>query len=159
MATLKFKGLEECENQLIKLQNISRTCIGEAIYEGAKEIADAVKQATQNLPVDNRIARSGEMLHGVSTLQKQGLIESFGVAKMRDDNGFLNVKLGFDGYNNVHTAMYPNGQPNAMIARSVNSGTSFRQKIPFVDSTVRAKKSACEAAIKKKFDEVLERKL
>ena len=159
MAKLKFKGLEEYEKHLIKLQNISRTCIGEAIHEGAGLVADAVKQATESLPVDNRLVKDGEMLNGVSTLQKQGLIESFGIAKLQDDNGYINVKLGFDGYNGVSTKSYPSGQPNAVIARSVNSGTSFRRRIPFVDDTVNAKKAACEAAMKKKFDEALSRAL
>lgn len=159
MAKLKFKGLEEYEKQLIKLQSISRACVGEAIHDGAAVVADAVKQAIESLPVDNRLVKDGEMLNGVSTLQKQGLIESFGIAKLQDDNGYINVKLGFDGYNGVRTASYPSGQPNAVIARSVNSGTSFRRRIPFVDNTVRAKKAACEAMMKKKFDEVLERRL
>ena len=159
MAKLKFEGLEEYEKQLIKLQSISRACVGEAIHDGAAVVADAVKQAIESLPVDNRLVKDGEMLNGVSILQKQGLIESFGIAKLQDDNGYINVKLGFDGYNGVRTASYPSGQPNAVIARSVNSGTSFRRRIPFVDNTVRAKKAACEAMMKKKFDEVLERRL
>ena len=159
MAKLKWEGLEEYENQLLKLKNISRACIGEAIHEGAGIVADAVKQATESLPIDNRMAKNGEQLNGVTVLQKQGLIESFGIAKLQDDGGYLNVKLGFDGYNSVSTQSYPSGQPNAMIARSVNSGTSFRRRIPFVDDTVNAKKAACEAAMKKKFDEALSRAL
>ena len=159
MANLKWEGLEEYENQLLELKNISRTCIGEAIHAGAGIVADAVKQATESLPIDNRMAKNGEQLNGVTVLQKQGLIESFGIAKLQDDGGYLNVKLGFDGYNSVSTQSYPSGQPNAMIARSVNSGTSFRRRIPFVDDTVNAKKAACEAAMRKKFDEALSRAL
>ena len=157
MAKMKFKGLEEYENQLLKLQDITRECIGEAIYSGAKEIADAVKASIQSLPIDNRLVKNGEMLNGISIPQKKGLSEGFGIARLENSNGFLNVKLGFSGYNSVKTKQYPAGQPNSVIARSVNSGTSFRQKIPFIDNAVRQNKDAAEKAMKDKFDEALKK--
>ena len=92
------------------------------------------------------------MLYGISEEQKQGLINGFGIAPMQNDNGYLHVKLGFDGYNSVKTKNYPNGQPNSVIARSVNSGTSFRQRIPFVDNAVSRAKAAAEEKMIKKLD-------
>lgn len=159
MAKLKFKGLEEYENQLLKLEEISRECIGQAIYEGAKEIADAVKVNINNLPIDERRVKDGEMLNGVSSLQKVGLAQGFGIARLQNENGYIHVKLGFAGYNGVKTKQFPAGQPNSMIARSVNSGTSFRQKIPFVDNAVRQYKDAAEQAMVKKFDEALKKSI
>ena len=155
MAKLKFQGLEEYENQLLKVQELSKTAVGEAIYYGAKEIADAVKQNIYNLPIDNRSYVRNGMLNGVTEEQRQGLIDSFGVAKLQNDGGFIHVKLGFDGYNSVVTGPFPQGQPNAMIARSVNSGTSFRRQIPFVDEAVRQHKAAAEEKMKEQFDKVL----
>lgn len=159
MAKLKFKGLEEYERQLLKLKDVSRECIGRAIYEGAKEIADEVKSEIENIPVDNRIVKDGQMLYGISELQKAGLRDGFGVARMQNDGGFYNVKLGFAGYNAVKTKTFPNGQPNSMIARSVNSGTSFRQRYPFVDNAVNRKKDACEQKMVETFDKELKGKL
>ena len=159
MAKLKFKGLEEYERQLLKLKDVSRECIGRAIYEGAKEIADEVKSEIENIPVDNRIVKDGQMLYGISELQKAGLRDGFGVARMQNDGGFYNVKLGFAGYNAVKTKIFPNGQPNSMIARSVNSGTSFRQRYPFVDNAVNKKKDACEQKMVETFDKELKGKL
>lgn len=155
MAKMKFEGLEEYEMQLMKVQEISRTAIGEAIYHGAKEIADAVKQNINALPVDNRTRVKEGLLNGVSDAQKQGLIESFGIAKLQNDGGYAHVKLGFDGYNSVKTKSFPNGQPNSMIARSVNSGTSFRRQIPFVDNAVAQHKAAAEKKMQEQFDDVL----
>lgn len=159
MAKLKMQGLEEYERQLLKLKNISRECIGQAIYDGAGVVADAVKQGIVSLPVDEGPAKRGGMLHGINLAQKQGLSDGFGIARMQDENGFLHVKLGFDGYNSVKTKSFPNGQPNSMIARSLQTGTSFRQRIPFVDQAVSKTKQACEDAMKKKFDEALEKAL
>lgn len=155
MAKLKFEGLEEYERQLLKLPGITDKVIGKSVYEGAKIVADAVKASIADIPVDNRRVKDGEMLHGISQAQKNGLEAGFGVSRMRDENGYFNVKLGFDGYNDVKTKTFPNGQPNGMIARSINSGTSFRQKYPFVDNAVRNTKDAAEQAMIKTFDEAL----
>lgn len=157
MAKLKMQGLEEYENQLLKLQDISRESIGRAIHAGAKEIADQVRQNIQALPVDGRRVKNGQMLHGITAAQKQGLLDGFGIARLQNDNGYMNVKLGFAGYNSVATKSHPSGQPNSLIARSVNSGTSFRQKIPFVDSAVTAKRNAAEKAMKDTFDDEIKK--
>ena len=82
-------------------------------------------------------------------------MESFGIAKMQDDHGFRNVKIGFDGYNEVKTKSFPNGQPNVMVARIFNSGTSFSSKQPFFDKAVRATRSTA----KQKMIEVAEKEL
>lgn len=159
MAKLKFKGLEEYENQLLKLESISRECIGKAIYDGAGLVADAVKASIDTIPIDERFVKKGEMLNGITTAQKNGLKAGFGIAPLQDENGYLHVKLGFAGYNNVITKSHPNGQPNSLIARSVNSGTSFRQRIPFVDNAVNANKAAAENKMKEAFDKALEESL
>lgn len=155
MAKLTMKGLEEYERQLLKLKDLSREMIGEAIYVGAGVVADAVKASIGTIPIDNRPARKGEMINGITSAQKDGLMEGFGIAPLQDEGGYQHVKLGFAGYNSVQTRSHPNGQPNAMIARSVNSGTSFRAKYPFVDQAVARAKGQAEKAMKDKFDEAL----
>ena len=159
MAKLKMKGLDEYEKQLTKLQDISRECVGQAIYQGAKEIADEVKRNIEALPIDQRKLKPGQVLHGVTASQKQGLRDGFGIARIQNDSGYVHVKLGFAGYNSTITDKYPNGQPNSMIARSLQSGTSFRDRIPFVDNAVSAKKSACEQKMIETFDKVLAKEM
>lgn len=159
MAKLKMQGLEKYEQQLLKLKDISREAIGQAIYDGAGIVADQVMANIQSLPVDERGYTKEGTLHGVTSLQKAGLAEGFGIAKLQDEGGYAHVKLGFNGYNGVKSKTYPNGQPNSMIARSVNSGSSFRDRIPFVDNAVNAKKSAAEQAMIKKFDSVISKAL
>ena len=83
---------------------------------------------------------------GPNQYQKKGLEDSFGIAPIRNDNGFVNVKLGFDGYNGLKTKRWPNGQPNQMIARSVERGTSWMKANPFMKRALRkARKQAQEA--------------
>lgn len=160
MANLKMKGLDEYEKQLTKLQDISRECVGQAIYQGAKEIADEVKRNIEAIPIDRRVRlKNGEILHGVKPEQKEGLLEGFGIARMKNDNGFIHVKLGFDGYNSLVTDSWPNGQPNIVIARSLEAGTSFSARIPFVTNAINAKKGACEQKMIETFDKVLAKEM
>nr|DAH74332.1 MAG TPA: hypothetical protein [Caudoviricetes sp.] len=145
MATFQFGGIDNYIKQLNKLQQSTKDgVIGKAVYAGADVVANSVRSAIQSLPE----GREGDSSLGIVTpAQKRGLLDGFGISRMRDDDGFVNVKLGFDGYNSVETKKYPNGQPNALIARAVNSGTSFRKKTRFLDKAVNASKKAAEAAM------------
>ena len=55
--------------------------------------------------------------------------------------------MGFDGYNHIKTRKYPKGQPNVMIAASVESGSSEQQKYPFVRPAIKQKEKECIDAI------------
>ena len=148
MAWFEFGGIDNYIKQLNELQTATKDgVIGKTVYAGAAVVADAVKDAIRALPVGSGHAAQGELVDTVTLPQKEGLLDGFGISKMQDDNGFVNVKLGFDGYNSVKTKKYPNGQPNALIARAVNSGTSFRKKTRFVDKAVNASKKTAEAAM------------
>lgn len=151
MATLKIEGLDEYERMLSQLAepNTVQGICGATVYAGADVMADAIRAGIEALPVvpANRVGTPNNKLAGITGKQKDGLLDSFGITPMQHRDGFYEVKLGFDGYNDVQTAAHPNGQPNSMIARSVNSGTSFRQKIPFIDRAVRSAKKETEAAM------------
>lgn len=152
---VRMKELEKFEANLLKLENLSREMIGEAIFDGAGVVADAVKASIETIPIDNRFATGSTTLYGITEEQKQGLRDGFGIAPMRDDGGYIHVKLGFDGYNSQQTKKYPGGQPNSLIARSVNTGTSFRQRFPFIDNAANQSRSKAEDKMIKKFDDAV----
>ncbi len=123
------KNLKIYTEKLQELMNSTKKICGETIYEGAGDAIEAMKADLQKIPVNNgEFGTSETPVVGLSQEQKRDLIDSLGIAKARTDNGFRNVKIGFVGYNSVKTKKYPNGQPNALIARSLNAGTSFRKK-------------------------------
>mgnify|MGYP000482314503 CR=1 FL=1 len=130
MAKISFKGLEDYELRLSKLadrKEIERIA-GQAIYEGAAIMADEIKDSIEGLPVVTGYGtESNPIPGGVTAVQKAGLIDGLGIAPMQDDAGFLNVKIGFDGYNRTKTEKYRQGQPNQLVARGVESGTSWKQ--------------------------------
>lgn len=154
MARFVGFGIEEYIAQLDHLLIENTHICKEAVYDGAKIVADAIKANIQSFPVEEvdwqGQYQAGENRHqtAINATQKAGLIEGFGIAKMEESGGEINTHVGFHGYNKVHTTKYPHGQPNAMIARSVEGGTSFRQKHPFVAPAVRKARSSAETKMK-----------
>ena len=158
MAKITFPGLKDYELMLSRLEGATDDMIGRAVYAGAGIVADAVKQGIQSLPVVTGYGtESNPLPGGVTSAQKAGLIDGFGISKLRDDNGYLNVKLGFDGYNRTRTEKYPQGQPNQLVARGVESGTSWKQKKPFIRPAVTRSRKAAETEMKRVLDEEIEK--
>lgn len=154
MAKFSFKGMAEYELKLSKLKTGSKDIAAKAVYAGAAIMADEIKANIKALPVQKGVEGDEDSkINSVTPVQKEGLLESFGISSLRDDNGYWNVKLGFDGYNRTKTDKYPKGQPNAMIARSVESGTSFRKRNPFVSRAIKAKEAAVVAEMGRVMDE------
>ena len=143
------KGMDEYLSQLGNLETSAPETIEKAVYQGASVIADAIKDNIRKLPVDDK---RQDKVSTLKSIQKKGLIDSFGIAKMRNDNGYVNVKAGFDGYNGLKSKKYPKGQPNAMIARTFEAGNSFTKKIPFVGPAVRTSREKAEMAMQATID-------
>lgn len=142
MAKYQFPGLEEYARYLQKIGANTPEICGKVVYAMADIVADQVRENITKLPTVTEAEALGAYRANETTdltkAQKKGLEDGFGISPMQNDNGYYNVKLGFDGYNKVKTRKYPQGQPNAMIARAVESGSSVRKKNPFVRRAVNA---------------------
>lgn len=150
------KGLDNYIAYLQKINLLSSDMVGEAVYDMAKVVADKVRANIEALPAVSNAANIATYKQGISRLsepEKQGLLDGFGVSSIQNNDGYVNVKLGFDGYNSVKTKKYPNGQPNALIARVTNSGSSYRQKTRFVDKAVSTTRKQAEEAGQARIDE------
>ena len=141
---------------LTKLFSESEEICKRAAYEGARIVADKCRSGIEGLPVRNFDKESG-MVNGVTA--SAGLLAGLGIAHFRNDGGFINVKIGMDGYNSTRTKQFPNGQPNALIIRALESGTSFRARNPVITRATNAAKGAAEAAIKKQMDEEIKKRI
>ena len=141
MATFDASGLDEYMSKLGELGlKLEREVMGEAIYEGAAAAFDAVQSGISSIPVDHGFGTPEKPQRGLSERQKAGLHASLGISHMRNDDGYLNVKIGFAGYNDIKTRRWPNGQPNAMVARALERGTSWLRSFPFVKKSMAAAK-------------------
>ena len=144
MAKLSVKGLDKYISGLSKLSNAVDDDLGKAIYAGAQIVADAARAGIESIPVGKNPIK-GE----IEQVQKDGLLQGLGIAEMQLKGTELNVKLGMDGYN-------AKGQPNSMILRSIEAGTSWgRPANPVVKKAVSKTRRQAEQAMVKAFEEAI----
>ena len=158
MAKITFPGLNDYELMISKLSKGVDDIAGKAIYAGAGIVADAIKENIKDLPIVRGYGtKENHLPGGVTAPQKAGLIDGLGISPMQNDGGYLNVKIGFDGYNATKTDKYPQGQPNQLVARGVESGTSWKQKKPFIRPAINASKSRAEAEMARILEQEIEK--
>ena len=153
MGKITVNGLQDFSKQLTELAESGIKISKMALYDGAAVLADRVKANINALPTTspNRPFMEGEKYSVVTPTLKAELVQSFGISRMREEGSGVNLIMGFNtpGYSSVKTKKYPNGLPLPMIARSIESGSSVRQKHPFVRPAVNAAKAAAQAAMER----------
>lgn len=152
MAKIAFKGFEVYANKILALGESTPGIVKPANYKGAAIVHKAIVEELQALPTDE-VWRNNDMRYpaplGIKQEQKEGLINSIGFSKMENKNGFINLRIGFDGYNNLITERFPQGEPNAFVARELVLGTSRLQRNDFVKRAVRKSKAEATEAMRK----------
>lgn len=148
---LFLDGLSEYADEIAK----------QAIYEGAKIIADEMNRAIDTIPEEKFrfLAMDGvDKLNSITPSEKQALKESFGITPI-SGNEFSgwNAKIGFDGYGPIATKKYPKGVPNQLIGRAVESGSSVRTKYPFVRRTVNKTRKQVEEAMEEAVNDCIKK--
>ena len=73
------------------------------------------------------------------------------------DKGVYNAKVGFDGYNGIVTRRWPQGQPNVLIARACESGSSAMLKQPFARKAINGQKKRAQEAMGKAVNEEIDK--
>ena len=146
MAKLEWRNFNVYSDELQKLEHSASFIAEKVLYEMAGYLYREIRRRLTAMPTitDNmgkgRFKQNKQLEH-LTTLQKEGLLDSLGIAPFRDEINNINTRIGFDGYNQVKTNKYPNGQPNVLIARSLEVGTSYLPKHPFIKPAVAAAKS------------------
>ena len=150
-----IKPSSEIDEYIYKLDQMhanTEEMIGRSIFPGAAIVTDVIRAGIEGIPeAPSHYARG--MKTGLTASQKAGLLDGLGIAVMRNDGGFLNVKVGMDGYNSTVTKRWPKGQPNALIIRALESGTSFQARQPVIAPAIRSSRNAAIQKMKEQFDE------
>lgn len=132
MAKFKFTGIEEYTESLERIgPKNAKAVIKYAVYPGAKVVADAIH---------TEIATNH---HGYGDLEN-----SLTLSKMRDDQGYINTKITFAGYDRK-------GVPNAVKAAVLESGRSDSKQggTHFISKTVKAVSERAISEMSKALDE------
>lgn len=153
---MSVQGLDEYAARVSKLYKDTESIVKQAVYEGAGVVADSIKSGLRQLPVDNGQGTETRKLHGITNRQKADLIDAFGLAPIENKEDYIQTKAGFSGYGKTKSKKYPNGLPNALLMRSVESGTSFREKTPVIRKAVNKSRKAAVEAMGEKIDELCE---
>jgi len=157
--TVKTEGMEELERVLYALGEKAENIASGALYEGAGIMADEMKKDAESI----RTAPFQYAAEGKTRLpspQEKAVVTGagkLGIAKFRKEDGEVNTSVGYgrSGYAEMAGKIVP----IPLIANSINSGTSFMQRQPFVRKAKnRGGKRAMEAikeTIEKKVEELI----
>jgi len=135
MAKFKFEGIEKYTESLEKIGLKNAVGILKyAVYPGAAVVADAIRAE-----IEAKHSRNGD------------LAKSLTLAVIRNDNGYVNTKITFAGYDR-------NGTPNAIKAAALESGTSDdRQSAThFISKTTKSVTDRAISEMSKALDEKIE---
>ena len=132
MAKIEMQGLDDYINRLREMGASVEGSIKRAVYPAAGMVIEAIKA---NTPVDTG-----------------GLRESAALRTFKNDNGFVYTQVTFDGYDE-------RGHPNPVKARVLESGSSTRQKHPFIRPAVNRVKAQAEAMIAAEVEAICEEKM
>ncbi len=160
MPSIKADGLDEVFAMLKRLgaggeiEGVQK----QAVYAGMAVVRDEVVDQIERLPVQNGYLESDKLPRNVVTdREKRELLKHLGIASMDSKNGTVSTRISFDGYTDIKTKAYPTGLPAVMVARSINSGSSVRQKHPFIRAARAAAKEKAVAAAEKAAREALDK--
>lgn len=134
MAKISFPGFESYEKALRELGADAEKICKAAVYDGAAIVADAIRASYYSQP------------HPYSEHGNE-VIKSMTLSKIRNDDGYVNTKVGFVGYDSEGTA-------TAIIARTLESGNSHQKKKPFIRPAVNRSKEAAIRAMGDKIDQM-----
>ena len=152
---MKVSGMEEISKMLTDLEKEAESAAAQGLYEGAGIMADGIKQAARNLKTE-KFHYTVDGQREPSPEEKEIVEQGIGVARFDKNGTEVNTSVG---YGNSGYAML-NGKkvPIAKIANSINSGTSFMRKQPYVrQAEKKVNKQASEAIAKKiqdRFDDI-----
>ena len=134
MAKIEMQGLDEYIKQLAALGESVEGSIKRAVYPAAGIVIEAIKA---NTPSDGAL---------------NGLRDSAVLVTFRNESGYIYTEVVFEGYDE-------RGHPNPVKARVLESGSSTRQKHPFIRPAVNRVKAQAEAMIAAEFEKICEEKM
>lgn len=146
MAKVTVSGLVEISKKITALGEAGDAIGKMAVYDGADVIADEIRRQINALPEDkDRYLTGGDRYNVITPQDKRDLANSLGIAKIERTATGIRTVIGFAGYGGRRTKKYPKGLPMALLARSIESGSSVREKRPFIRRAVNAKRRAAMA--------------
>ena len=144
--SLQVDGLKELAGKLDKLPEKAADVAALALYDGAGTVADRVRREVQGISTEPFRYAQGGRKRKASPEEKELLMNApWGIAKFKRKGVVIETSVGMEnaGYADLAGKRVPIPQ----IANAINSGTSFREKQPFLRKAFTQSRKAAEAAI------------
>lgn len=140
--SMKTNGTEELSAMLAQLEQEAPNIASKALYEGAGVVADAYAAAVAQIRTEPFRYATENNKRLASPAEKGALTKSTGVAKFNKNGSEVDTIVGAaEGYSTVA------GKTKAtkLLARSINSGTSFMVKQPVFRKASSGSRAAAQA--------------
>lgn len=141
--TVDYDILEGVIDHIEELRKSTGKIAAVALYKGAGVQAEQIKQYLRTVPTEPsravpRARNSTGPLNSATVEEIEAIGSHVGIAKYKDGGGEISTAIGFNGYmDTITTKKWPKGFPIAMIVRSIESGSSVRNKHPFFRKAVK----------------------
>ena len=152
--TMETVGLEQLDKMLTELGNKAQDVASGSLYEGAGVMASAMNAGIESIKTEPfRYAPEGKT-RLPSPQEKAALQRKIGIARFKKNGSEVDTLVGMStgsGYAQIA------GKPKAVavIARTINSGTSFMQKQPVIRRAKSQSQARASQAIVAKADELI----
>lgn len=156
--TIRTDGMEDVNKMLASLGEKATEIASKGLYDGAGIVADSMKNGINRIVTEpfNYIASSDATgtKRYASPDEKAALIGKSGIAKFQNTGAEVNTLVGIGSAAGYATV---GGKKKAvrLIARSINSGTSFMHKQPVFRQAVTSSTAAAQAAIAAKIEQMI----
>ena len=153
--TMKAEGLEDISKMLEQLGEAAPAAASMGLYEGAGEMAQAIKTEAQTIKAD--FFHYAVWITRLPSLEEKAAVTAAagsGIAKFDKNGTEVNAAGGFGkaGYVEINGKL----KPIAQIANAINSGTSFMNKQPFFRRAVNHGSRKAEDKIVKSIEETMD---
>ena len=132
---LKVDGMAEISELLEKMEQAAPAIAAQALYEGAGIMSSEVKSAAEGIKTGPGVTRDDARY---ATPEEKAAVLSVGagIAKFNKNGTEVDTSVGYrnSGYVNIKGKQ----KPIPLIVNSINSGTSFMHKQPFVRKAARS---------------------
>lgn len=132
---LKVDGMTEISELLSKLEEAAPAIAAEALYEGAGTMSAAINSAAAEIKTGPGSTRE-EARYATPEEKAAVLSAGAGIAKFRKNGTEVNTSIGYKSAG--YAVIKGKTKPIPLIVNSINSGTSFMHKQPFVRKAARS---------------------
>ena len=152
---MKVDGMAEISAALDQLEKNAASAAAQGLYEGAGVMADEVNKAAADIRTEpfKYAARGARRL---PSPEEKAIVTAAaaGIAKFQTDGTEIDTSVGFRnaGYAELDGKI----RPIPVIVNSINSGTSFMKKQPFIRKAAKSGGEKAIKAMKGKIEGILE---